>query len=115
MCLHGHKDLKGVPPELCVHRIPLVEGAIPVRKRSYRMNKNYVVRVTGEINRMLEVGINFKVQTSEWVSPIVISLKKDTTQIRMCRLSMPECSNNKGPLSDSILEEVAKNCTPYGG
>ena len=25
-----YKDLKGVPPELCVHRIPLVEGALPV-------------------------------------------------------------------------------------
>ncbi len=74
-----YKDLKGVLLELCVHRILLVEGAVPVRKRPYRMNKNYVVQVTEEINRMLEAGIIFKVQTSEWVSPIVISLKKDTT------------------------------------
>lgn len=36
-----YKDLNGVPPELCVHRIPLV-GAVPVRKRSYWMDKNYV-------------------------------------------------------------------------
>lgn len=28
-----YKDLKGVPPELCVHRIPLVPGVIPVRRR----------------------------------------------------------------------------------
>ena len=47
------------------------------------MNKNYAGWVTDEINRMLEAGIIFKVQTSEWVSPIVISLK-DTTQIRIC-------------------------------
>jgi hypothetical protein len=45
-----YKDLKGVPPELCVHRILLVEEAIPVRKRPYRMNKNYAARVTDEIN-----------------------------------------------------------------
>lgn len=74
-----YKDLKGVPPKLCVHCIPLVEGAMPVRKRPYRMNKNYAAQVTEEINRMLEAVIIFNVQTSEWVSPIVISLKKDTT------------------------------------
>lgn len=36
----SYKDLKGVPLELCVHRIPLVPGAVPVRKRPYKMNKN---------------------------------------------------------------------------
>lgn len=34
-----YKDLKGVPPELCVPRIP-------VRKRPYRMNKNYAAWAT---------------------------------------------------------------------
>ena len=43
------------------------------------MNKNNATQVTEEINKMLEAGIIFKVQTNEWVSPIVISLKKDTT------------------------------------
>lgn len=28
-----YKDLKGVPLEMCIHRIPLVPGAIPVWKR----------------------------------------------------------------------------------
>lgn len=72
-----YKDLKGIPPTLCVHQIPLVPGAILVRKKSYRMNKNYMARVNDEIERMLKEGIIFKVQTSEWVSPIVISLKKE--------------------------------------
>ena len=74
-----YKDLKGVLPELCVHRIPLIEGEVPIWKQHYRMNKNYAAWVTEEINRMLEARIIFKVQTSEWVSPIVISLKEDTT------------------------------------
>ena len=60
-----YKDLKGVSPEFCVHRIPLVEGVVPVRKQPYRMNKNYAARITEEINQMLEAGIIFKVQTSE--------------------------------------------------
>ena len=56
-----YKDLKGVTLELCVHRISLIEGVVPVRKRPYKMNKNYAARVTEEINRMLDAGIIFKV------------------------------------------------------
>lgn len=107
-----YKDLKGVPQELCVHRIPLVPGAVPVRKRPYRMNKNYAARVNNEIDRMLESGIIFKVQTSEWVSPIVISLKKEADQIRICVDF--RCLNAVTikdpfpiPFTDTILEEVA--------
>lgn len=36
-----YKDLKGLPLELCVHIIKLVDRVVPVRKRPYRMNKNY--------------------------------------------------------------------------
>ena len=78
------------------------------------MNKNYVARVTEEINRMLEAGIIFKVQTSEWVSLIVISLKKDTTQIGICVDF--RCLNAVTikdpfpiPFTDNILEEVARH------
>ena len=105
-----YKDLKGVSPELCVHRISLVEGVVLVWKQSYRMNKNYAAQVTEEINRMLEDGIIFKVQTSEWVSPIVISLK-DTNQIRVC-IDF-KCLNTVTikdpfpiPFIDNIFEEV---------
>lgn len=33
-----YKDLRGVPPEVCEHRIILEEGTMPVRQRQYRMN-----------------------------------------------------------------------------
>lgn len=45
---------------------------------------NYAAKVQEEIAKMLGAGIIFKVQTSEWVSPIVISLKKDGNQTRIC-------------------------------
>lgn len=83
-----------------------------MRKPPYQMNKNYVARVNEEIERMLEAGIIFKVQTSEWVSPIVISLKKEANQIRICVDFW--CLNAVTikdpfpiPFTDSILEEVA--------
>ncbi|XP_059066370.1 uncharacterized protein LOC131857685 [Cryptomeria japonica] len=45
------------------------------------MNKNYAAKVNEEIERILEADIIFRVETSEWVSPIVISLK-EANQIR---------------------------------
>lgn len=48
------------------------------------MNKNYAAKVNEEIEKMLEAGIIFKVETNDWVSPIVISLKKEANQIRIC-------------------------------
>lgn len=107
-----YKDLKGVPLELCIHQISLVPGAVHVQKRPYRMNKNYAARVNDEIERMLEVGIIFKVQTSEWVSPIVISLKKKANQIRIyvdfrCLNAVTIKDPFPIPFTDSILEEVA--------
>lgn len=47
------------------------------------MNKNYASKVHKEIENMLEGGIIFKVEMREWVSPIVISLKKEANQIRI--------------------------------
>lgn len=61
---------------------------------------------------MLQAEIIFKVQTSDWVSPIVISLKKDGVEIRICVDF--RCLNTVTikdpfpiPFIDSILEEAA--------
>ena len=108
-----YKDLKGVLLEMCVHRIPLVPGAIPLWKPPYRMNKNYAARINEEIQWMLEADIIFKVQTSEWVSPIVISTK-DGIQIWICvdflclivvtiKYPFPI------PFTNMIMEEVARH------
>lgn len=83
-----------------------------MRKRPYRMNRNYAARVNEEIEKMLEAGINFQVQTSEWVSPIVISLKKEANQIWICVdfrcLNVVTIKDPFPiPFTDSILEGVA--------
>ena len=80
-------------------------------RRSYKLNKNYAARVDEEIQCMLEAGIVFRVETSEWVSPIVILLK-EAKQIRIC-IDF-RCLNAVTikdpfpiPFTDTILEEVA--------
>lgn len=65
-----------------------------------------------EINKMLEARIIFKVETSDWVSPIFISLKKEANQIRICvdfRYLNTVTIKDPFPIPfmDSILEEVA--------
>ena len=63
---------------------------------------------------MLKASIIIKVQTSEWVSPIVISMKKDGIQIRICvdfRCLNAVTIKDPFPISftDTILEEVAEH------
>ena len=77
------------------------------------MNPKYAMQVEQEIMKMLDAGIIFKVTTNGWVSPIVISLKKNCN-LRICvdfwKLNIV---TKKGYLPmlfmDSILEEVVGN------
>ena len=59
-----------------MHHIDLIDGAIPVRQRQYRLNPKYSLTVKEEINRLLEARFIYPVNNSEWVSPIVVVPKK---------------------------------------
>ena len=72
-----YKDLRGVPPEVCQHKIVLEEGTAPVRQKQHRMNLKYSLMVKEEIDKLLEAGFIYKVPYSEWVSPIVVVPKKN--------------------------------------
>lgn len=78
------------------------------------MNKNYAAKVQEETAKMLEAAIILKVKTSEWVFPVVISLKKEANQIRICVEF--RCLNAvivkdpfPIPFTHSILKEVARH------
>ena len=79
-----YKDLRGVPPEVCQHKIVFEEDAAPVRQRQYCMNPKYSLMVKEEIDKLLEAGYIYKVPYSEWVSPIVVVPKKNG-QLRICQ------------------------------
>ena len=82
-------DLTGISPRLGEHRIDLVEGAVPVRQKQYRLNPRYSLMVKEDIDRLLEAGFIYPVVNSEWVSPIVVVPKKvgadGKTKIRVCQ------------------------------
>ncbi|MCO5597918.1 hypothetical protein L7F22_052003 [Adiantum nelumboides] len=64
-------ELKGFPPELIVHRIPLRLGVILVRQRQQRLPEHYCEGVYMEIKRLLEAGFIFLIDnTEEWYDQI---------------------------------------------
>ena len=82
-------DLQGIPADLGEHYIDLVDGAVPIRQRQYRLNPKYSLMVKEEIDRLLETGFIYPVNNSEWVSPIVVVPKKvgvdGKVKIRVCQ------------------------------
>ena len=109
-------DLTGISPHLGEHRIDLVEGAVPVRQRQYRLNPRYSLMVKEDIDRLLEAGFIYPVVNSEWVSPIVVVPKKagadGKLKIRVCQdFRKLNASTKKDyfpiPFTDIILDHVS--------
>ncbi|CAM8926396.1 unnamed protein product [Rhodiola kirilowii] len=69
-------DLKGISPEICMHRIKLDDDARPTRERLRRLNPTLGEVVFKEITKLREAGIIYAVPDSEWVSPIHVVPKK---------------------------------------
>ena len=51
------EDMKGILGDLGVMRIPLKEGAKPVKQRPYRLNPKYKEKVRKELDKMHIAGI----------------------------------------------------------
>ena len=78
------EDMKGILGDLGVMRIPLKEGAKPIKQCPYRLNPKYKEKVWKELDNMPAVGIIEPVKESEWVSPMVVQDKKTKGEIRIC-------------------------------
>lgn len=69
-------EMKGILGDLGVMRIPLKEGAKPVKQHPYRLNPRYKEKVRQDLDKMIEDGIIEVVEEIEWVSPMVVQDKK---------------------------------------
>ena len=103
----------GLPTSEGIHTIPLQEGARPVRGRAYKLNPKYVETVQVDLQKLEAAKIIVPVEHSEWLSPMVIAPKKQTTNnIRVC---VDFCALNKVTIKDGfpmlffkrVLEDVA--------
>jgi hypothetical protein len=73
----NYKDLKGIPREICEHKIELVANAQPIKQRQYRMNMNYALKVREDLDKVLDIGFIYPIETTQWLSPLVTVLKKN--------------------------------------
>ena len=107
----SYKDLKGIPPEIAQHRIPLIPGAIPVRQKERRMNPQLQLVVKAELEKLLQAGFIKPVEITDWVSPMVL-VKKKNGKLRVC-IDYRKLNKNTQkdhfplPFINSILDEVA--------
>ena len=107
----SYKDLRGIPPEIALHTIPLIPGAKPVRQRERRMNPNLQLIVKAELERLLEAGFIRPVEITDWVSPMVL-VKKKNGKLRVCidYRTLNKCTQKDHfplPFVNAILDEVA--------
>jgi hypothetical protein len=94
----------------CDHKIPLLDGARPVRIRPYRYSPELKSEIERQIQAMLDSG-EISVSTSEFASPIIMVCKKDFTW-RLCvdyrNLNLLTLKSKYSlPVIDELLDELA--------
>ncbi|MCO5560567.1 hypothetical protein L7F22_014182 [Adiantum nelumboides] len=108
----SYKDLKGVDPAVCQHTIPLRDDAKPSKQRPYSYNDNYPKKIEEEINILKEAGFIYKIEHTEWVSPLVVVPKKNG-KLRVCvNLKKVNTATIRDhyplPITDHVIEQVAR-------
>ena len=79
----SYTDLKGMPPEIVQHTIPLFPDTKPIRQLQRRMNPRMQLIVKAELERLLQAGFIKPVEITDWVSPMVL-VKKKNGKILVC-------------------------------
>ncbi len=93
----SYKDLREIIMEQ--HKIELLLNAKPIRTKQGRWNPKYTVMVKEELDKLFEAGFIRPVETSEWVSPVVLVLKKN------CKLRVY--------VNYKVLNKVTKKNCPF--
>ncbi|MCO5598338.1 hypothetical protein L7F22_052432 [Adiantum nelumboides] len=105
-------------------KIELVEGAKPVRQKLRRMGKEQMNALKEKVDKLLNAGFIVPVDNAEWVSPVVVTPKKDG-RWRVCIDYKPLNAVTKKdpyplPFIDQLLDAVAgferySVCDGYSG
>ena len=79
----SYTNLKGMPPEIVQHTIPLFLDTKPIRQLQRRMNPRMQLIVKAELERLLQAGFIKPVEITDWISPMVL-VKKKNGKIHVC-------------------------------
>ena len=105
----SYEEIRGFKGEdLHIH---LKEGARPVKQRIRRMGQEQMAALREEVDKLLKARFICPVETAEWVSPVVVTPKKDG-RWRICVDFKPlNVATKKDPYPlpfiDQILDSVA--------
>ncbi|MCO5558107.1 hypothetical protein L7F22_011684 [Adiantum nelumboides] len=107
----SYKDLKGVDSSICQHTIPLKSDAKPSRQRPYTYNETFARKIKKEIDKLKEAKFIYEIKHTDWVSPIVVALKKNE-KLRVCvnlkKVNAATIRDNYPlPITDHVIERVA--------
>ncbi|CAA7044606.1 unnamed protein product [Microthlaspi erraticum] len=81
-------DIKGISPDLCIHRIHLEDESKSSIEPQRRLNPNLKEIVKKEILKLLDAGIIYPINDSTWISPVhCVPKKGGITVIKMTRRS----------------------------
>ena len=67
-----------------IHRVSLKKNCVPLQQRQRPVPFSMREKVSKEIKRLLDADIIEKVDSSEWISNIVVVSKPNSDKIRMC-------------------------------
>ncbi len=104
----SYKDLREVTMEQ--HKIELLPNAKLIRVKQGRWNLRYTTMVKEEFDKLLEVGFIKPMETTKWVSLVVLALKKNG-KLKVCvnyKALNKVTKKDRYPLPfcEEILEEV---------
>jgi hypothetical protein len=68
--------MKGISPTMCKHHIYIKDDCHPIRQPQKQMNLAMKEIVKTELQKLLNVGFIYLISNSQWVSPLVVVLKK---------------------------------------
>ncbi|XP_074283103.1 uncharacterized protein LOC141607649 [Silene latifolia] len=63
-------DLKGISPDICMHKIELEEGYKPCQQGYRKLNPMMQDVVMAEVMKLLDEGIIYTVSNSKWATPV---------------------------------------------
>ena len=109
LLITSYEEIRGFKGEEM--HIELKEGARAVRQRLRRMGQEQMIALKEEVDKLLKAGFIDPVKTTEWVSPTIVTPKKDG-RWRFCVDLKPLNAATKKypytlPFIDQILDSIA--------
>ena len=97
-------DIKGISPQICIHRILLEDDAKPTREAQRRLHPPMMKVVQDEIIKLLDCGVIYPISDSKWIAPIHVVPKKSGVTV---------VKNDKDELVPQRLVTGHRMCIDY--